>query len=256
MVSNSSSRTIPFTTYPCAPASSARCMSTSPSWELRTMMRAFGDLSLIFLITSKPLMSGNCKSTRVTSGRSSKNRSSASPPVAAAPADIISGCRLIIASSPSRTTGWSSTHKIRIFLVSFMKLFRPIYPLKNRFPGACPALPHRISAYEFPVFELRNATPVRNEWWNETHPPGRGDSPERTNRLPYLRRRDCGWKYYRLGAPLALSFPLFHSDQDALNLGSPRLCRTHYPEPESVTVRRHSSVEHECCGRSRAEARL
>ena len=44
-------------------------------------MRASGDFSLIFLISSNPLMSGSCRSTRVTSGRSWKKRSSASLPV-------------------------------------------------------------------------------------------------------------------------------------------------------------------------------
>src|SRR6266849_9624656 len=231
MLSSSSPRTIPFTTYPCAPASSARCMSTSPSWELRTMIRAFGDLALIFLINSKPLISGNCRSTRATSGRNSKNFSSASPPVAAAPASIMSPCRLIIAAIPSRTTGWSSTHNTRIFPVSFMNLFRPVCLRENRFLLACSAILYPALDFESPVFQLPDAIYLQGANRNETNHPGRGVGPEQTNQLPYLRLRDFGWKYYPLGAPLALSSPLFRSEQDAPDLRFPRLCQNHYPEP-------------------------
>src|SRR4029077_9298338 len=255
MVSSNSSRTIPLTTYPCAPASSARCISTSPSCELRTMMRAFGDLSLIFLIKSKPLMSGNCKSTRATSGRSLKNRSSASPAVAAAPANIMSGCRLIIAAIPSRTIGWSSTHNTRILPPSFMNLFRP-YLFGNCFQWPCPAVLCSTWEFESRSFQLRIAIYPLGANRNVANHHRRRNVPERTNQLLCLRRRDFGWKYYLPGGPLALSSLLVRSDLDAPDLRFPRLCRNHYPELGRGSVGRYNSEEHECCGRLRAEAHL
>src|SRR5258708_6940008 len=255
MVSRSSPRTMPFATYPCAPASSARCMSTSPSWELRTMMRALGNLFLIFLITSKPLMSGNCRSTRATSGRNSKNRSSASLPVATAPANIISGCRLMIAAIPSRTIGWSSTHNTRIFPPSFMNLFRP-YLFGNCFQWPCSALPCPTSELEFRSFQLRIAIYLPDANRNVANHHRKRNVPERTNPLLCLRRRDFGWKYYLPRGPLALSSPPIRSYLDVLYLRFPRLCQNHYPELGYGSVGRYNSEEHECCGLLHAEARL
>src|SRR5260370_5446560 len=256
MVSSNSSRTIPFTTYPCAPASSARCMSTSPSWELRTMMRAFGDLSLIFLIRSKPLMSGNCRSTRATSGLAAKNRSSASPPVAAAPTNLMSGCKLIIAAIPSRTTGWSSTHNTRIFPVSFMNLSCQSHLPMNRFRHASSAALYPSLAFESAFFQLRNATCLLGANRIDAHHPGTGDASERTNSLPYLRLRDFGWQYYRLHVPLAPAYLLVRSDPDAANSGFHHSAHNHYLELESLSVARHSSIARESSWHGHAVTRL
>src|ERR1700682_428329 len=217
-------------------------------------MRAFGDLFLIFLIKSKPLMSGNCRSISATSGRNSRNRSSAAPPVPAAPANVMSGCRLMIAASPSRTTGWSSTHNTRILPPSFMNLFRPVHACVLAMSSA--EVPCRAWMLESTVSELRSAIfPLGASRKGASHL-GKGVLPEPTNSLPYPRLCGSGWKYRRATAGHAPAFPLFHSDLD----GSPsellHSSRGHYPELESATVARHNLIARESAWRGHAEKHL
>src|SRR4029077_11741401 len=127
-------------------------------------------------------------------------------------ANIMSGCKLMIAAIPSRTTGWSSTHNTRIFPASFMSLSRPVFLLAHLFLWACSAAVYPALAFESLVFRLRNAMCLRGANRTDAQPPGTEDAPEQIKKLPCLCLRDFGWKDYRLGARFALSFLLFRSD--------------------------------------------
>src|SRR5579883_3015344 len=89
-------------------------MSSSPSKVVSTMMRAPGHSSRIFEIASAPPSFGSRRSISVTSGVSLRNVSTASRPSAASETTARSGTVFSSATSPCRTTVWSSTTMIRI----------------------------------------------------------------------------------------------------------------------------------------------
>src|SRR5438067_5450163 len=66
------------------------------------------------VMASTPRNPGICKSISVTSGLSSRKRTIASAPSRASPTSVISDCVSRIAATPSRSTGWSSTTRMRI----------------------------------------------------------------------------------------------------------------------------------------------
>jgi len=68
------------------------------------------------------------------------NRSIASRPVAASPANVISGWLSIIAANPSRRTGWSSTTRIRIVCGSFVMC-------PNSQSACVPACSHHVGSF-------------------------------------------------------------------------------------------------------------
>src|SRR5450756_1159878 len=73
------------------------------------MKRSFGcDLRRV-RIASKPLKPGSRKSISTTSAASRPQIAQASSPDPASATTTMSGCKPIIAASPKRTTGWSST---------------------------------------------------------------------------------------------------------------------------------------------------
>src|ERR1700738_1125227 len=95
-----------------------------------------------------------------------------------------------MASIPSRTTGWSSTHNTRIFLASFMNSFRPACLFGKPFSEAESAVPHLAWAFESTIFQLGNAIYLPSANRSCANHPDTPDAPEPTNRFPYLYLRD------------------------------------------------------------------
>ena len=86
----------------------------SPSNVVSMIIRALGYSHRMLLRTSMPLRSGSLRSIKVTSGLCSRKRWIPSLPFAASATMVMSAWALIIAEIPSRTSGWSSTVRMRI----------------------------------------------------------------------------------------------------------------------------------------------
>src|SRR5581483_11348214 len=78
------------------------------------MMRASGQRACRRAATSMPLMSGRRRSMSVTSGFWASKVLMASSPLCASPTTVMSFWVPMIAASPCRTTGWSSTRRMRM----------------------------------------------------------------------------------------------------------------------------------------------
>src|SRR5262245_53939861 len=99
---------------PRAPASIARRISMSPWYVESMLMRASSDSEQRAIKASIPLMSGRRTSISVISGLKLRNCRMPSSPSAACATNSMSACASIIAATPSRNSGWSSTVRMRM----------------------------------------------------------------------------------------------------------------------------------------------
>jgi len=98
-----------------------------------------------------------------------------------------------------------------------MNLSHPVHVFRTLSVGV-PCSPLPALAFESQTFQLGNAL-VFQAPTGSTHIILYRRCAGTLKLTSVLRPRGFGWKYCRLGAPLALSFLLFRSDLDAVNLG-------------------------------------
>ena len=117
MASSSSSGASSLSRYPTAPALSISFTNCSPECMERAIILTSGEVFNISLVASMPDRFGMVTSITTISGCSSFTLSMASFPSTASPTTSMDLLVSIIARTPARVNGWSSTSSILVFMV-------------------------------------------------------------------------------------------------------------------------------------------
>ena len=113
--------------------------ASSSANEVSIRTCVFSSLARISRVASMPLPSARRTSMTTTSGRVRSAWAIASTTVPASATTVMSSFALMSALTPSRTTSWSSTRRMRSLLVAIGAIVASFHPGRQRRQ----ALPHR-----------------------------------------------------------------------------------------------------------------